>query len=323
MPQSRPLLSVILPVFNTGRYVANAINSILGQTFRDFELLIVEDGSIDNSLAVIKSFNDPRIKVYERQKNGGKVNACNQVVFDCAGKYLTIHDSDDISDPRRFEKQLEFLEDHPEFGMCGTQFYEMNQKGQRMRAIALETDPRKLRNLIAVDSQFHGPTMIFRRDILDEIGGLYRDFRNKEDVDLSMRIAEKYPVANLNEYLYYYRLVPQGLSKMNFDFLRFEGLKVLQALAEQRRVSGQDCLMRGDHQAYERILTTIGKPYVEDPSLLYRKGISLSVYFGFWRNAFHYAFRAILANPAKWINYRELFYVVKLSITRVLLRKDG
>jgi len=323
MPPDNPGLTVIMPVFNTARYVEKAIDSILQQTFSDFELLIIDDGSTDNSFQVLTEYTDERIRLYRCKKNTGKVAACNSLLSDSRGKYITIHDSDDYSDLKRFEKQISFLERNPSYAMCGTQFYEVNEKGDAARKIILETNPEKIKELIKEDSQFHGPTIIIRREILEKIGGLYRNFRNKEDVDLSMRIAEKYNVINLDEYLYYYRLSPQGLSKVDFDYLRFEGLKVLQLLAQQRKASGSDCLMKGDLEEFDSLLLDIKKPYIEDPSLLYRKAISLSVYFKFWRNAFRYAFRAIVANPGKWINYREFLYVVKVSLADVIMRKSG
>lgn len=321
MQQGRPLLSVIMPVYNAGRYVAYAIDSILGQTFSDLELIVVDDASSDDSLVVVKGYDDRRIKVVRLSTNVGKAVACNSVLPQCTGKYITVHDADDISDRLRFEKQVAFLELHAEFAMCGTQFYEINDVGSIIRKVHLDTDPLVLKGLMREDSQFHGPTMVIRKDIIGSVGGLYRDFRNKEDVDLAMRIAEKYPVVNLDEYLYYYRLIPQGLSKVNFDFLRFEGLKVLHLLAEQRSREGVDCLMRGDLKQYEQLLQEIRRPYIEDPSLLYRKGLSLNVYFRFWSNAFYYSRKAILANPSKWINYRELLHLLRIMVSIYLFRR--
>jgi glycosyltransferase involved in cell wall biosynthesis len=323
MQRSSPILTVIMPVFNTGRYVRDAVASVLNQSFRDFELLVGDDGSSDNSVDVVRSFNDSRIRVFTFSENEGKVAVCNRLFEQAQGRYATIHDSDDISAPTRFEKQIAFLDDNEDYGMCGTFFREIDRRGKVIRDVALESDPDTLQELIKTDSQFHGPTMVFRTDIVKKAGGLYRDFRNKEDVDLSMRIAEKSLVKNLNEYLYYYRLVPQGLSKVNFDILRFEGLTVLQKLAEQRRVEGQDCLMKGDTEAYNRLLEEIGRPYREDPSLLYRKGVALNVYFKFWTNAFQYALKAVAANPAKWINYREFLYVVKVRLAHLFSRHAG
>lgn len=313
MRRDSPTLTVIMPVYNASRYVQQAIDSVLGQTFSDFELFIIDDGSTDRTRDILNRNGDPRIRLFLLEKNIGKVGACNQVLHESTAKYITIHDADDYSHARRFERQIDFLEKNPSFAMCGTQFYEINARGET-RKISLETDPDRIHELLREDSQFHGPTMMLKKAILPEIGGLYRNFRNKEDVDLAMRIAEKYNVTNLDEYLYYYRLIPQGLSKVNFDFLRFEGLKVLQALARERQEEGKDCLMTGDVERYNNLLSVIKQPYIQDPSLLYRKAISLSVYFKFWRNAYLYAFKAIFANPLKSVNYREFLYVIKVSI---------
>ena len=318
-----PLLSVILPVYNAEKFIKQAITSILKQSFSDFELLVVDDGSTDGTLDLIKEISDPRIKVFKNKINLSKVNSCNSRVQECRGKYMTIHDADDYSAPDRFEKQVEFLEKNPEFAMCGTQFYEVDLNGKVLRKIVLETDPAKLKELVLIDSQFHGPTMIFKKNVLYEIGGLYRNFRNKEDVDLAMRIGEKYPVINLTDYLYYYRLVPQGLSKHNFGFFKFEGMKVLQALSQQRKETGTDCLMTNDEISYNAILNKINQPYRDDPSLLFRKAISLSVYFKFWKNAFYYAFKAIHASPLKAINYKELLYVIKVWLKQLSIRANG
>ena len=116
-----PILSVLMPVFNSELFVAEAIESILNQTFKDFEFLILDDASTDKSFEIIKDFGkrDSRIKVCQNEKNLGVVESRNKLINLSKGKYIAWLDSDDIAIKTRLEKQVNFLEEHPEIGMVG------------------------------------------------------------------------------------------------------------------------------------------------------------------------------------------------------------
>src|SRR5690606_25009884 len=119
----KPLLSVLVPVYNAEKFVEEALSSILKQTYSNLEILICDDGSTDNTSQVLEKLNsDARIRIFQNQTNLGKNETCSFLLGKAKGEYVSVHDADDISLPIRFEKQMSFLLDHPEFALCGTNF---------------------------------------------------------------------------------------------------------------------------------------------------------------------------------------------------------
>ncbi|MGB1216791.1 MAG: glycosyltransferase family 2 protein, partial [Saprospiraceae bacterium] len=145
-----PIVSVIMPVYNGGTYLHTAIQSILHQKFSDFEFIIINDGSSDNSLEIIESFEDKRIKCISFEQNQGIVAALNKGVESSKGKYIARMDADDISHPERLGKQVDFLEKRTEIGIVGTGafIFSINKnnkiKGHSYPLALLENIPIKL-----------------------------------------------------------------------------------------------------------------------------------------------------------------------------------
>ena len=119
MNVGQPSVSVLLPVYNGAAYLEQAVQSILDQTYGYFELIVINDGSTDESSSIIERFKDARIRLYNQQ-NQGLAASLNHAVELSKGKYLARQDQDDVSFPQRFEKQVRFLESHPRCGMVGT-----------------------------------------------------------------------------------------------------------------------------------------------------------------------------------------------------------
>src|SRR5882672_11542755 len=115
-----PLVSVIMTVYNTEKYLTEAVNSILNQSLKDFEFIIIDDGSTDGSAQLLDSFLDPRIRIFKSSENLGLIVQSNKALGLARGKYIARMDSDDISLPTRLATQVAFLESHLEIGLCGT-----------------------------------------------------------------------------------------------------------------------------------------------------------------------------------------------------------
>ena len=203
-----PAASVILPVYNCRRYLAAAISSILDQTFTDFELLLLDDGSTDGSSDIMRSFaaNDPRCITWSRE-NRGLVYTLNEGIDRSRAEILFRMDGDDISLPDRFERQMSYLMAHPECVAVGTESYLTDPEGCRLRPFTLpysheEIDGRHLRGL---GGAIVHPSVALRKSAVVAAGG-YRDaFRHAEDLDLFLRLAEKGRLANLPDILFEYR----------------------------------------------------------------------------------------------------------------------
>ena len=172
--ESAPLVSVVMPVYNGERYLAEAIESILGQTFTDFELLIVDDGSIDSSPAIARAYaeRDSRIRIFQLERNMGKADARNVGCFAAKGDYIAAMDCDDISLPLRLEKQVNFLETNPGIGIVGVCAKTLNYD---LTETLMNWDVPRCHALIVLTTflgyGFVGASIVCRRDILHTVVG--------------------------------------------------------------------------------------------------------------------------------------------------------
>jgi len=313
MQYNNPKLSVIMPVYNCEEYVAQAIQSILDQTFKDFELIIADDGSKDKSKLIIETFamRDVRIIVSNNYMNLGKVKTVNRLFEITKGEYITIHDADDWSELNRFEEQISFLNDNPNVGFCGTNFYTHN--GSEVAKSNLNTDSRQILESLVMDSQMHGPTVILRKQMLsDEI---YRSYFEGygEDYDLCLRLAEEMEPANISDYLYHYRIVKNSLSK-NLTVRKLFLHDIARYLANQRAEYGQDLLQEGDFDKLDDYLRDKSKHFEADLSRIHVKRAELNMYYGFKMQAVKDSVMAITRNPFKFSNWRLLIFCARKLI---------
>ncbi len=318
--KQNPKLTVILSAYNAEKYIAQSLESILNQSFQNFEIIIADDGSKDKTRLLIDNYRSKEnVIISHNEKNQGKVNTVNRLFKMAKGELITVHDADDFSHPERFQKQIDFLE-RENLAMCGTDFYNLDSSDNIISIVKTASDIDEIKKKYLHESQFHGPTMLFRKDIVEQVGGLYRFFRNKEDVDFAVRVVEKYPASNLNQVLYYYRNHPDSLSKSGYTFLKFEGMKLIQFLHEERMASAshRDCLMTNDIQKFNEYLEILEKPYKEDPALIHRKSAAHNLYFKFYKSAIKQSILSIFADPYRFENYGTLNYCIKRLILNTI-----
>ena len=204
-PEAAPAVSVVISVYNGEPYVAAAVKSVLAQTFGDFELIVIDDGSVDGTPAVLDAFTDPRMRVI-RQANTGLTKALNRAIAEARGEFIARMDADDLSAPDRFGRQVAALRKNPRLGAVGSWYVMFDEdEGLALKARTLVTN-RELQRAVAVHNVFvHGSVMI-RRACLERVGGYGERFRYVQDWDLWRRIARHYELENLPEYLYHWRL---------------------------------------------------------------------------------------------------------------------
>jgi glycosyltransferase involved in cell wall biosynthesis len=213
-----PKVSVILPVYNGEKYLKQSIDSILSQTYRNYELLIIDDGSIDNSLSTIKSIRDNRIKVFT-QSNQGLAATLNRGIRLSKGEYLARQDQDDISLPDRFDKQVRYLNAHSKCGMVGTWAKIINENGKflkRYHKHPIENDILKLELLF--NNPFVHSSVMMRKNVFKTIDGYSTNdkWQPPEDYELWSRLSQKFDVANIPEVLHIYREVSNSISRVGF-----------------------------------------------------------------------------------------------------------
>jgi glycosyltransferase involved in cell wall biosynthesis len=199
-----PLISVIMPVYNCEKFVAEAVESVIGQTERNWELIILDDGSTDNSLKVLEALRDPRIQVIASGQNRGLSYQMNTGISLARGEFIAIAHADDINEPTRFSAQLDRLEKDPSIGVLGTwvKFF-----GARQGVGEFPVDPADCRVLMLDYSPIANPTAMVRKSLLDQLPSLYRqDLVAAEDYDLWERLIALTSFANLPQPLVHYRI---------------------------------------------------------------------------------------------------------------------
>ena len=211
-----PKVSVLMTVYNAGAYLEASLASITDQSFADWELVVVDDASTDGSLSVLQDWSrrDPRIRVIPNQQNKGQTPCLNQGLRLCQGTWIARQDADDLSHPRRLELQLEYLQNHPETVLLGTQGVLINERGRRIGLLDIPCDAAGILWAASFLNPFLHTSVIFRRDVVvAEFGGYDERFRIAQDYDLWMRLAAIYPTANLKARLVSYRHLGSSLSK--------------------------------------------------------------------------------------------------------------
>jgi glycosyltransferase involved in cell wall biosynthesis len=209
-----PRISVIMSVYNAERHLADAIRSILNQTFTDFEFLIVNDGSRDSSAAIMDAFaeSDPRIRVI-RQENRGLIASLNRMLDEARAPLVARMDADDISLPTRFERQIAFLSEHTDHGVVGTNTHELDEGGIIFECSDLHPlDHFGIATAMEYRSPICHPSVMMRRDAILAVGGYRRPYTHCEDYDLWLRLLERTRLANLPDRLLLYRRSPGQVS---------------------------------------------------------------------------------------------------------------
>ena len=200
-----PKVTVLMGVYNGQRYLRAAIDSILQQTFTNFEFLIIDDGSKDASVEIIKSYSDPRIRLLINEKNIGLAASLNRGINSSTSRYIARMDCDDISLPQRLEKQVAFLEHHSDIGICGSGIEIIGKKSDDRAGFF--NDDAMIRSSLIFDSGFAHPAVMISRQLLHECNLRYDEtFTHAQDYDLWARAAAYTKFANLPETLLRYRV---------------------------------------------------------------------------------------------------------------------
>lgn len=196
-------MSVVIGTFNGEKYLLSAIEGILVQTFRDFELIVIDDCSTDHTLDVLSAIQDPRLRVIRNERNLGISATLNKGIDLAVGKYVAFHDHDDLSLPDRFDRQTRFLQEHPEVAMVGSSCRIVDGSGALVRDALAKCDDADLRWRLLWHNPFFQTTLMVKRDVLVEIGGYSSDpmYRLSEDYEVMSRVAMRHPVANLPQFL--------------------------------------------------------------------------------------------------------------------------
>lgn len=301
-----PRISVNMPAYNAGQYIVPAIESILSQTFADFEFLIHDDGSSDDTLAIAKRYaeQDPRV-ILTTSENRGEVATRNYLLERSSGEFIAVLDADDIALPERFQCQIDFLENHPDHVLIGGQCEWMAESGLLIGQVNCPIDHEELdaKHLQGSSGISHSAVMM-RSDAVKRVGGYDINYSDgASDYELWLRMAEIGKLANLPEIVLHYRISSTSMSALKS---KQQAINAWQARKSAR-------LRRGINPDVEN------SPPVHNPHSMHQKSLQTTLQFGWiawasgrraaWR---HYAFRGLCEGPLKAAAWR-LFLVGALK----------
>lgn len=208
-----PTVSVVMSVFNGERFLREAVGSILNQSFSDFEFIIVDDGSTDESGRLLKSYQneDARVKVCHRE-HAGLIESLNYGCGIAQGKYIARMDADDIAGKDRLKMQVDFLDAHPEIGVVGGAVEWIDPTGKSLGVRSYPSGDSEIRSTLLEGCALWHPTVLFRREVFGWAGGYRSVAVDAEDYDLWLRVADRFQFANVGTVVLKYRIHPSQVS---------------------------------------------------------------------------------------------------------------
>ena len=304
------LVSVIMPVYNGAMYLNEAITSILGQTYSNFEFIIINDGSTDRSEEIILSFSDSRIVYVKNPENYRLIKTLNLGFSMAKGRYIARMDADDVSHPDRLLIQVDFLDHNQDYGLVGTG---VNLLNSDKKQLLYHTDHASLKFALAFYCPFIHPSIMIRRDVLEGMDVVFdNQYLHAEDCELWTRLAFKTKMANIPEYLLDYRIHDAQISSQHSDFQTDLATKIRRKYLSEffgDAVNDYDYVFKLNIEKY-----TFKEKYNQIKTL-FDKDRKQSVFGGDNLNRFLIKLWKDLYIESEKLTLKEYFYFVSSSIT--------
>lgn len=298
---TRPIVSVAMSVYNAEPYLAAAIESILNQTFKDFEFIIIDDGSTDHSLKTLQKYaiQDQRIRLTSRE-NRGIPQTRNEILAQSQGEFIAVMDADDIALPDRLARQVDFLQKHPEVVWVGGAFEVIDEKSRFLTTFYMAEDNDTIQHLLTEGhTSFLHSTAMIRRSSLLQINGYNEAFATGSDLDLWLRLTEIGAVANLALPVVKYRLHTRSITSRSRQHHQQSNTRTILEKAWQRRGWPK------------RDFETTGSRL--HPQANHESQFEYMLQYGWWAfnsrqrsTAFIYGIRAIKINPFSQLGWKLL-----------------
>lgn len=250
-----PRVSVVMSVYNGEKYLREAVDSILDQTFNDFEFIIINDGSTDKTQEILDTYNDQRI-VLVTQDNMGLTKSLNKGISVARGCYIARQDADDVSMPRRLEEQIGFLEKNGTAALIGSEAEIIDEAAVKLGLMEYPSDNGTIKKEIRRYNCFCHGSVIFKKDSFLAIGGYREFFQTAQDYDLWLRFVERYEASNLKATLYRYRFNSESLT-FSKVLLQRRMADIAKKLADVRELGA------AEENALEEFGKSLGKPATE------------------------------------------------------------
>jgi glycosyltransferase involved in cell wall biosynthesis len=316
-----PCVSVVMPVYNAAEFISASVDSILSQSFDDFEFIIVDDASVDNTPDILQKITDGRVRIITRKENGGIVAALNDGLAVASGKYIARQDADDISVRERFAKQVEVLETVPDIGIVSSWYGKIDENGKHIVDKIIPEDNESICKLLENGNCFCHGSIMFRRSLLDK-SGVYRDTAGPtEDYDLWLRMLPLTKVKCFQEVLYLWRVNFNSIMSGADDEFILRGVEFVKSLNRVRKTTGKDPLEEGDENFIAEFKTL--KNFSQQGCKLSANKARARMLFHIaedcykvrdFSKAYYYLFKAILHSPFEIMFWRFLLGIIRSEI---------
>lgn len=323
MPEP-PLISIIMPAYNAEKYIGKAIQSIIDQTYKNWELIICDDASTDNTKQIIEIFaeEDSRIVTSHNADNQKLLKTRNRLLKFAKGDYITFQDADDYSCLNRLELLIKEFKKNIGIGLISSQVEFVNYEGKVLRVSNKPTSYNECLDEMYIQNVLGGSMMMISRKAFESVGFKFREYfdgLSNQDYDLAFLIAEKFEAYNLPNVLYSYRQIDQSTSKI-ISPKRIIAEEIVRYLALQRKSRGKDDLQLNNIDDLNHFFQTRMTKYVNDPSLVYRVYAGIFMYNTLFVKATKTAFTSVKLMPLKFINWRTFFYCLRITLLKSWLR---
>ncbi|MEO5998180.1 MAG: glycosyltransferase [Chitinophagaceae bacterium] len=236
-----PLVTVLMPVYNAEKYLEEAIDSILQQTLTDFELLIIDDASVDSSVQIINRYNDPRIRLVKNENNLGISATLNRGIEMCSTELIARMDADDISYPTRLQKQYDYFQTNQDCTLLATWTREITPDKQLVPTGKINSDYHYY--VLTFQCCIYHPTVMYKRSEVMNVGMYNTPY--SEDFELWWQLSRRYKIASLNEVLLDYRLSDESLCRVTKKS-EYETSQYTQVLRNIHYYTGYDYAINGN-----------------------------------------------------------------------------
>jgi glycosyltransferase involved in cell wall biosynthesis len=237
----KPLISVLMPVYNGELFLPDALESILNQSYSDFELILIDDGSTDNTYKILHKFTkeDERIKVFRNHSNLGLTRSLNSGLLECRGEFIARHDADDLSEPDRFACQVQFLNNHPDYGVIGTAVTRIRHQGSKIDHPNTISGDKRIRSYLERVNPFVHGSIMMRKRVIDMVDGYRNCLCYSQDYDLWLRLSRITFLENLSDRLYKFRVHTEGISSKK-HYVQIQYAALASFFAKEREKTGKD-----------------------------------------------------------------------------------
>lgn len=226
--EERPLVSVIIPTYNAEKYVEEALLSIISQTYKNLEIIVIDDASSDNTKKLVSAIakSDRRVVVYRNRINLGIGGTRSRGIKLAKGAYICWQDADDVSYPNRIALQVDFLNKNTDVGIVGGFLQFINESGESLQMRMYKETDKELRKKIFRYNPVAQPAAMFRREVYEMVGGYNESYIVSEDLEMQLRAGVKYKFGNVQEKVVKYRQINTSLTRKNLKKMELATLQL-------------------------------------------------------------------------------------------------